>query len=69
VKKFFLKDLYLGIQDYPDHFGEVLSDPAASEAEKDDIRDSMQLWVQTGQFVLWWGNDYWLDDKGEVVSS
>jgi hypothetical protein len=26
-------------------------------------------WHAEGQFVLWWGNDYWLDGDGEVTSS
>jgi hypothetical protein len=69
IKKFFSEDLYIGIQDYPDHFEEILTDPEACEEEKDDVRDSIQLWDKDGQFVLWWGNDYWLDDSGNVVSS
>ena len=69
VKRFFLDDLGIGIGDYPDHFGEILGDPGASEEEKDDVRDSMRLWDDDGQFVLHWGNDYWLDDGGEFVSS
>ena len=69
VKPFFLDELGIGITDYPDHFGEILVDPAASDAEKDDVRDSIRLWDADGQFVLYWGNDYWLDDSGAVVSS
>ena len=33
------------------------------------MRESMRLWDADGQFVLNWGNDYWLDATGEVVSS
>ena len=69
VRKFFARKPYVGIEDYPAHFGEILSDPEAAEEEKDDVRDPMGLWDQDGQFVLQWGNDYWLDDAGEVVSS
>jgi len=69
VKKFFLQTPYIGIEDYPSHFEEILSDPQECEEEKNDIRDSMRLWDEAGQFVLLWGNDYWLDDSGEVVSS
>jgi hypothetical protein len=29
----------------------------------------MELWDEDGQFVLLWGNDYWLDGSGRVVSS
>jgi hypothetical protein len=69
IKRFFSEDLYIGIEDYPNHFEDNLADPEASEEEKDDVRNSMQLWDKDGQFVLWWGNDYWLDGSGRVVSS
>jgi hypothetical protein len=54
---------------YPDHFNEILGDPEASDDEKANIRDSMRLWDDAEQFVLIWGNDYWLDGTGKVVSS
>lgn len=69
VKRFFLGGPGIGIEDYPSHFGEILDDPSVSDEEKDDVRDSMRLWDADGQFVLLWGNDYWLDDSGEVTSS
>lgn len=69
VKKFFTQQPYIGIEDYPSHFGEILSDPQECDEEKSDIRDSMRLWDKDGQFVLQWGNDYWLNDSGRVVSS
>lgn len=69
VKKFFSQQPYIGIEDYPSHFGEILSDPRECEEEKSDIRESMRLWNEDGQFVLQWGNDYWLNGSGDVVSS
>lgn len=69
VRRFFLGELGIGIEDHPGHFGEILDDPGASDEEKDDVRDSMRLWDADGQFVLHWGSDYWLDDSGEVTSS
>jgi hypothetical protein len=69
VKRFFLGELGIGIEDYPSHFGEILDDPGSSDEYKDDVRDSMRLWDADGQFVLHWGNDYWLDDSGQVTSS
>jgi hypothetical protein len=69
VKKFFSTERYIGIEDYPSHFNEILNDPGESDEEKRDVRDSMKLWDQDGQFVLLWGNDYWLDESGKVVSS
>ena len=69
VKKFFSEEHQIGIDDYPEHFDEILSAPHETEEEKSNVRDSMRLWDADGQFVLLWGNDYWLDKSGEVVSS
>jgi hypothetical protein len=69
VKKFFSQEHYIGIEDYPSHFQEILTAPDADDGEKADIRESMTLWDKDGQFVLQWGNDYWLDKSGEIVSS
>ncbi len=69
VKKFFSEEHGIGVEDYPSHFHEILSDPDADEEEKADVRESMESWDEDGQFVLLWGNDYWLDESGEVVSS
>lgn len=69
VRRFFVPELGVGIQDAPDHFAEILADPNSSKDEKRDIRESMRCWNANGQFVLWWGNDYWLNATGEVTSS
>ena len=69
VMRFFLTELAIGIADYPEYFSEILDDARASDEEKSDVRDSVRHWDADGQFVLRWGNDYWLDRAGEVVSS
>jgi hypothetical protein len=69
VKRVFLDGLGIGIEDYPDHFGETQDDPDASDEEKADIFESIGLWDAEEQFVLFWGSDYWLNGSGEVVSS
>ena len=69
VKKFFSNEHLIGIEDYPSHFHEILCDSAANDAEKAHVRESMVQWDKSGQFVLQWGNDYWLDGSGRVVSS
>ncbi|QDV36890.1 hypothetical protein [Tautonia plasticadhaerens] len=69
VKRFFIPELGIGIEARPDHFGEILDDPEASDDERADVLESMRLWDADDQFVLHWGNDYWLDGSGEVVSS
>jgi hypothetical protein len=69
VKKFSEPILRIGIEDEPDHFGEILEDPNSSEEDKAEVGESIAVWYGDGQFVLFWGNDYWLDATGEVVSS
>lgn len=69
VKRFALDEYDVFVEDYPSHFQEILSDPDANDEEKEDILESIKLWDEDGQFVLQWGNDFWLNDTGEVVSS
>ena len=69
VKQFFSVKHGAGIEEYPTHFTEILEDPASDDVEKADIRASMESWDEDGNFVLYWGNDYWLNESGEVVSS
>ncbi len=69
VKKFWLAKHLLGIEEYPSHFQEALSAPTIDVAEKTEIINSIELWKEQNQFVLWWGNDYWLDQTGSVISS
>lgn len=69
VKQFFVQDLVLGIDDYPSHFDDILEDPDEEEAEQEEARESIREWAATGQFVLYWGHDYWIDAQGQVTSS
>lgn len=69
VKRFSIDELGVGIDDYPEHFAEVLDEPDQDEDWKAQIRKDKERWEADGQFVLYWGNDYWLDHTGEVVSS
>lgn len=59
----------IGIEDYSYHFAYILSDPDTPAEEKEGVLESLKSWDEEGQFVLWWGNDYWLDKEGEFVSS
>lgn len=59
----------VAIDEHPDHLDELLDDPDASDDEKEEARESLRRWEEDREFVLYWGNDYWLDDKGEVTSS
>ncbi len=69
VAQFFIAELGIGIADYPAHFSGILDDEHASDEEKADIRESVRQWDADGQYVLYWGKDYWLNLAGKVVSS
>jgi hypothetical protein len=60
----------IGIQDYPAFFHDVLANPDAyTEEEKQHVQREQPQWEKDGQFVLWWGNDYWFSSTGECVAS
>lgn len=60
----------IGIVDYPAHFHAILSNPDSySEEQRQHVNEELPRWEQQGQFVLWWGNDYWFDGSGECVAS
>jgi hypothetical protein len=59
----------IGIEDYSDHFADILSEPNASAEDKEDVLESLKRWDEEGLFVLWWGNNYWLNKDGEFVAS
>lgn len=72
VKEFRIEPEGLAVYQLPEHYQAFLRDP------RDPIFDDEQRtvfprlikeWVEEGQFVLEWGNDYWLDSTSEVVAS
>jgi len=69
VKKFFSQVPYAEIEDYPNHLREALNDPRASKVQQSEITESIRQWEVEGDFVLWLGNEYWLNNAGEVVST
>jgi hypothetical protein len=60
----------IGIEDVPWHHLEFLANPSAFEEEEQaNLPTRIQEWLDRGDFVLWWGNDYDVNNHGEVVSS
>ncbi len=60
----------IGIQDYPALYYDLLANPQAyTEADAEYVRNELPRWEKDGQFVLWWGNDYWFDGTGAGVAS
>lgn len=70
VKPFFLPELWLGIRDLPDHYQEFLDHPEnANEEERHYYPEEISNWRECGNFVLWWNEDYYLNEDGELESS
>ena len=70
VKPFFLPDQWIGIQDLPDHYLEFLNQPENYDEERRlQLQEDIRQWRESGDFVLYWSEDYYLNQEGEVESS
>jgi hypothetical protein len=71
VKKFAGPEGEPCITDWAFGHGNFFRKPAElDEEERDSIcRFLHDVWLPRGQFVFNWGNDFWLDNTGEVVAS
>jgi len=72
VREFFLDDRFLGIRRLPDHLQEFKENPdnvAKDEEERRGLEDRIREWESLGQFVLLWGEDYWMSRDGDVEST
>jgi hypothetical protein len=68
VQPFALPELSLGIEDLPRHLQGFRKQPKEfSEEEQREFPGIIDEWVSEGNFVLWWGTDYYLDKQGEVI--
>jgi hypothetical protein len=70
IKKFWLADRQVGISDLPEHYQDFLNNPGEfDERRRAELSGDVQRWFLEGDFVLWWGEDYYLDKDGDVSSS
>ncbi|NUQ05786.1 MAG: hypothetical protein HUU31_17985 [Anaerolineae bacterium] len=80
VQKFWLPGTdFIGITQYPVHLAPFLEpheseyediDPISlDDFERDELREQLREWRERGDFVLYYGNDYWCDPDGEINSS
>jgi hypothetical protein len=72
IKEFHIPQEMFAVYHLPDHYQEFLKNPNGPTFEEEE-RQAYPGWIQqlneSGNFVLEWGNDYWLDSTGEVVAS
>jgi hypothetical protein len=70
VRAFFDEDEYVGIMRVPSSYQAFLeSDEEYSEEEKEAYARHIQRWIEDGQFVFCWCEEYWMDESGEIESS
>lgn len=72
VQQFHVNAHPAGIDLLPGYLAEFKQDPA--EVAKDDedlnvLQESLDEWESAGNFVLWWGKDYWFGPDGQVLST
>ncbi len=56
----------------PADYQEFVDDPETpsfDEEQRKCFPYYITKWVENEEFVLLWGNDYWMDNNGEVTSS
>ena len=69
VKQFFIPDHWIGIKDLPEHYQEFLDHPEnANEDERFYYPEEIEGWRASGEFVLWFNEDYFLNEDGELDS-
>jgi hypothetical protein len=66
IKRFWLPELWLGIEDLPDGLAEYYTSPETFELEPEDV----QWWTEVGQYVFHAGcGDYYMNREGGVETS
>ena len=71
VKAFQIQPEGLAVHPFPSHYQLFLDNPhdGFNAEDRDYYPELIRTWIADKQFVLDWGNDYWLDNNGEVTSS
>ena len=70
VKEFFVLDQWIGIKQLPEHYQEFLDAPQnATDEERLHYPKEIEGWRSSGEFVLWFSDDYYLNEEGELDSS
>lgn len=72
VRKFVVAEQGIGIEDRPDHMVAFLKAPELEEPDAENrefMFDDIREWDESGKYVLYYGNDLWMDADGSVNSS
>jgi hypothetical protein len=70
VKGFFLSESWTGIDDLPSTYQDFLENPEEfDEEDQEYYPEDIQAWRESGDFVFYWFNDYYMNEAGAVHSS
>ena len=71
VRAFWAQEQSVGIEELPGYLQDFLEDPESEPdpAERQELARIAREWLEEGSFVLYWGNDLFLDEDGHVTSS
>jgi hypothetical protein len=72
VRAFCLPEIELAVYGLPEFLQDFQEDPGCpsyADQERERLQAFLRVWKVHGQFVLFWGNEYWLDRSGKVVAS
>jgi hypothetical protein len=72
IKEFHIPEEMFAVYHLPQHLQKFLenpNDPIFDDEDHEALPGMIREWNEWGQFVLEWGNDFWLDSTGEVVAS
>lgn len=72
IKEFSVPKEMFAVYHLPSSYRVFLEDPNSPILD-DEMRQAfpelIRQWNELGQFVLEWGNDYWLNSTGQVIAS
>jgi hypothetical protein len=71
VKPFEIPERGIGIRDLPDHYQEIVngSTQYLDEEELRAAQEDIRAWLEHGDFVLCWAEEYYMDHDGELVAT
>jgi hypothetical protein len=70
IKRFWISNLEVGIEDVTDNIKEFLLDPSEFQLdEQEDCKESFEEWKKEDQYVFWWEQSFYMGKYGDVESS
>ena len=70
LKRFWLEEIETGIEDLTETMKEFLSEPDAFDDEETiEYKEILEEWKNEGQYVFWWGQDFYVNKDGFVETS